>query len=261
MPAPGKRASVTEDAIVPILGKRTHAQVLGGSQAPVTAKSYTRASGPPPFEADVPVARLRRETTDIKPTSTSTKEAAPPPVARKTVLRDIPLNTLDKRPAMATKLDFEKIEFEKIDVQPVREKSIKIPRSKQEVARALANITPDRPLPVNLMDAESALRHEEEINKKRPVHQEVAQWDDIDKEDKDPLMVSEYVTDIFQYMLELEVRSVANEVKDGDENWHCFIRHEVDEFVIDATTDHFFLFHFPPCRSLWPIESIVQDHA
>lgn len=35
-------------------------------------------------------------------------------------------------------------------------------------------------------------------------------WDDLDKEDAgDPLMVSEYVTEIFEYLLKLEVRSMV----------------------------------------------------
>lgn len=116
---------------------------------------------------------------------------------------------------MTTKLDFEKIEFKKQDTQSLREQSIKIPRTKQEVARAIADLTPKRPIPVSLMDVEAATRYEAEVDKKRPVHQEVAQWDDIDKEDKDPLMVSEYVTDIFKYMLELEVRSIAVDVEEA----------------------------------------------
>ena len=55
-------------------------------------------------------------------------------------------------------------------------------------------------------DAELAHDHEREEEMKRPKREEVLGWDDLDAEDEgDPLMVSEYVADIFNYMQTLEV--------------------------------------------------------
>ncbi|KAF9144697.1 G2/mitotic-specific cyclin [Linnemannia schmuckeri] len=54
-------------------------------------------------------------------------------------------------------------------------------------------------------DAELARDHEQEEDLKRPKREELLGWDDLDAEDEgDPLMVSEYVTDIFNYMQTLE---------------------------------------------------------
>ncbi|KAF9924483.1 G2/mitotic-specific cyclin [Linnemannia zychae] len=53
-------------------------------------------------------------------------------------------------------------------------------------------------------DEAYALKFEQEEDKKRP-KREFVDWDDLDAEDEgDPLMVSEYVTDIFSYMQILE---------------------------------------------------------
>lgn len=55
-------------------------------------------------------------------------------------------------------------------------------------------------------DAELAHLHEKEEEMKRPKREELLGWDDLDAEDEgDPLMVSEYVADIFNYMQTLEV--------------------------------------------------------
>ncbi|KAH7045573.1 cyclin-like protein [Linnemannia elongata] len=54
-------------------------------------------------------------------------------------------------------------------------------------------------------DTELAHVHEKEEDMKRPKREELLGWDDLDAEDEgDPLMVSEYVADIFNYMQTLE---------------------------------------------------------
>lgn len=55
-------------------------------------------------------------------------------------------------------------------------------------------------------DAQTARDYEREEEIKRPKREELLGWDDLDAEDEgDPLMVSEYVADIFAYMQTLEV--------------------------------------------------------
>ncbi|KAF9572675.1 G2/mitotic-specific cyclin [Mortierella alpina] len=56
---------------------------------------------------------------------------------------------------------------------------------------------------------QSALQHEIEENKRRKT--EEPQWDDLDAEDiQDPLMVSEYVVEIFNYLQDLENETMPN---------------------------------------------------
>lgn len=57
-----------------------------------------------------------------------------------------------------------------------------------------------------LAEVEEAVRVKEEAYVEREVDPETEDWDDLDAEDKDdPLMVSEYVVDIFNYLKEVEV--------------------------------------------------------
>ena len=49
---------------------------------------------------------------------------------------------------------------------------------------------------------------ETHVAKKSKVSEEVVEWDDLDADDhSDPLMVSEYVVEIYEYMKVLEVSS------------------------------------------------------
>jgi len=57
-------------------------------------------------------------------------------------------------------------------------------------------------------NAEFALEQEQKEDMKRRKKDEIQEWDDLDVEDEDdPLMVSEYVADIFEYMQVLEVNA------------------------------------------------------
>ncbi|KAF9101950.1 G2/mitotic-specific cyclin [Mortierella sp. GBA35] len=72
--------------------------------------------------------------------------------------------------------------------------------------------TPLHGLMHSLEYEESALQHEQEEDLKRPRRDEYVDWDDLDAEDEnDPLMVSEYVADIFAYMQDLEMATMPDE--------------------------------------------------
>ncbi|KAG0045733.1 G2/mitotic-specific cyclin [Gryganskiella cystojenkinii] len=215
----------------PVLGKRLHAQVSESSAAPMPVKAHSRVvRAPPPVPESVPVViksersekseklteKLERPTTSSGPTATTSqattsttttkKEVAPPPVPRKAPLKDIPLNTLEKsQRGPAPKLDFEKLKKS----APAQEKIPKPTPTKQEVIKMLKSLTPDSAVPVTLTDEREALEYEQLQDKNRPVRDEFGAWGD-DKEDSDPLMVSEYVNDIFKYMQELECKTMPD---------------------------------------------------
>jgi hypothetical protein len=79
--------------------------------------------------------------------------------------------------------------------------------AKSATKRVLSTSTTESVLPL-LEGVDEAITHEEEENMKRPKRDEHAQWGELEDDDVgDPLMVSEYANQIFEYMQELEVTS------------------------------------------------------
>ncbi|KAF9927893.1 G2/mitotic-specific cyclin [Modicella reniformis] len=76
--------------------------------------------------------------------------------------------------------------------------------------RVLPASTTEAFLPL-LEGEDEAQAYEEEVNRKRPRREEYIQWDDsYDEDTLDPLMVSEYSGEIYEYMLELEIATMPD---------------------------------------------------
>ncbi|KAI7816335.1 cyclin-like protein [Gamsiella multidivaricata] len=90
----------------------------------------------------------------------------------------------------------------------------RIPLAQQPVKSAVKRVLPpsttESLLP--LLEGEKEARaYEDEENRKRAKREVYLQWDDLDADDvHDPLMVSEYAVQIFDYMQELEVLTMPD---------------------------------------------------
>jgi hypothetical protein len=79
------------------------------------------------------------------------------------------------------------------------------------------NTLPSKPV----VDVEVAKPEEKQakVVKAEPAEEPVEDWSDLDAEDRDdPLMVSEYVVEIFEYLKELEITTMANANYMDDQN-------------------------------------------
>ncbi|KAK3805009.1 MAG: cyclin-like protein [Benniella sp.] len=82
--------------------------------------------------------------------------------------------------------------------------------AKSATKRVLSTSTTESVLPL-LEGVDEARTHEEEENMKRPKRDEHAQWGELEDDDAgDPLMVSEYANQIFEYMQELEMNTMPD---------------------------------------------------
>ncbi|KAF9122518.1 G2/mitotic-specific cyclin [Mortierella sp. 14UC] len=94
------------------------------------------------------------------------------------------------------RLETELLKPVKLEPEPVKQERLTAKRPAE--GSLIARLDNEREL-------ELALEYEQEEDLKRPRRDEFIDWDDLDAEDEgDPLMVSEYVTDIFHYMQMLE---------------------------------------------------------
>ncbi|KAF9437335.1 G2/mitotic-specific cyclin [Entomortierella beljakovae] len=124
-----------------------------------------------------------------------------------------------KQEPLAIKLEND-IKQEHIDVklknikqEPVEVKlDIASHKSRSVVKRVLECVTEDAGgRPTTMVDSAAAFKHESEEEAKRPKREEVIQWEDLDAYDvDDPLMVSEYAVQIFDYLRRLELETMPN---------------------------------------------------
>lgn len=110
------------------------------------------------------------------------------------------------RPALSAKPTNKRIATSDANKQAV--KKVKAPPQKQDTEEEEENVVPK--------EEEKPAKVKKEVTKVEPVEKEpiVEVFDeplDLDKEDNDdPLMVSEYVVEIFEYLKELEIATMAN---------------------------------------------------
>ncbi|KAI8598168.1 G2/mitotic-specific cyclin cdc13 [Dissophora ornata] len=112
-------------------------------------------------------------------------------------------------PGVAVKMEAD-VTIKKEIVVKLEAEHIPMASVKSIVKRELFATTTDASL--SLLEGEEETRaYEEEMNRKRPKREEYVPWDDYEAEEaNDPLMVSEYSTQIFEYMQELEASSMPD---------------------------------------------------
>ncbi|KAF9356169.1 G2/mitotic-specific cyclin [Mortierella sp. AD094] len=219
-----------------------NANIANNTTATITSASGTdkenvsnNVAKNPTGKARVPMAPVK-----IKPASTVVPTSVPAPALAhavqqqsRRILQEKPINQLEQQPVVVKREPIIKQEpsikqepFIKQEPYIKQEPSIKQePAIKEEpfvkrelyikqvpltsaAKRALTSATPtiktETILPL-LEGEEDARRHEEAENLKRPRREEMIQWEDLDAFDvEDPLMVSEYSNQIFEYMQHLE---------------------------------------------------------
>jgi G2/mitotic-specific cyclin 1/2 len=186
-------APVRASVVAPSSASSTSSTSTHISVSSNTTTTYVPAPGAvrKPLQERIPVANQQDKITahqQEKPHVTVKKEPSTSSKSLHNVIRQIEYNT-SSRPV---------VKSEPVPVVKLERSIAKRPAdgSLLEVMQKLENEN----------DAQTARDHEREEENKRPKREEFFGWDDLDAEDEgDPLMVSEYVADIFAYMQTLEV--------------------------------------------------------
>lgn len=167
-------------------------------------------------KARVPVqAQVKKEPVhSVIPAAVSTQLKAPVPQQeqqqqQRRILQERTVNQLDRDLIAVKKEEIVSVKLEKLEPQDEERAKVTKPTTKRILPPSNVEAT-EVCLPL-LEGEKEAKEHEEAENRKRQRRDEFVQWDEQEEDDvRDPLMVSEYADQIFEYMLELEITTMPD---------------------------------------------------